>query len=71
MLPMLYAPVGGELVARDFAARPLQPSAATLDQWTQARELATAFWQTAAQDVRISAGFRAVASGNLQTLRML
>ena len=71
MLPMLYAPVGGELVSRDFAARPLQPSAATLDQWTQARELAIAFWQTAAQDTRISAGFRALAKDNLQTLRVL
>ena len=71
MLPMLYAPVGGELVARDFAARPLQPSAATLDQWAQAKELAMAFWQTAAQDARISAGFCAVARDNLQILRAL
>ena len=71
MLPMLYAPVGGELVPRDFAARPLQPSAATLNQWTQAKELAVSFWQTAAQDARISAGFRAVAADNLQTLRAL
>ena len=71
MLPMLYAPVGGELVARDFAARPLQPSAATLDQWTQARELAMVFWQTAARDERISAGFRAVALNNLEILRVL
>ena len=71
MLPMLYAPVGGELVARDFATRPLQPSAATLDQWAQAKELAMVFWQTAAQDARISAGFRAVAGDNLRTLRAL
>lgn len=71
MLPMLYAPVGGELVARDFAARPLQPSAATLDQWVQAKELAITFWQTAAQDARISAGFCAVARNNLQILRAL
>ena len=69
MLPMLYAPVGGELVARDFAARPLQASAATLDQWAQAKELAIAFWQRAAQDTRISTGFRTVARANLETLR--
>lgn len=28
MLPMLYAPVGGELVARSFADRHVQPTAA-------------------------------------------
>ncbi len=64
MLPMLYAPVGGELVLRDFAARPLQPTAATLPQWDEAKTLATAFWHAAAQDVRISSGFRAIAAEN-------
>ena len=64
MLPMLYAPVGGEVVARDFAARPLQPTAATLTEWAQAKTLALAFWQTAAQDERVSAGFRAIAAQN-------
>jgi hypothetical protein len=64
MLPMLYAPVGGELVARDFAARPLQPTAATLAQWEAARTLATAFWQTVAGDARVSAGFRIIAAEN-------
>jgi hypothetical protein len=65
MLPMMYAPVGGELVARDFAARPLQPTAATLPEWNQARTLATAFWQAAASDKRVSDGFRAIATQNL------
>ena len=65
MLPMLYAPMGGELVERDFAARPLQPTAATLPEWEQARTLATAFWQAAASDQRVSEGFRAIASSNL------
>ena len=65
MLPMLYAPMGGELVERDFAARPLQPTAATLPEWEQARTLATAFWQAAASDRRVSEGFRAIASSNL------
>ena len=64
MLPMLYAPVGGELVLRDFAARPLQPSAATLPQWDAAQKLATAFWYAAAQDARVSDGFRAIAAEN-------
>ena len=65
MLPMLYAPLGGELVERDFAARPLQPTAATLPEWAQARTLAKTFWQAAASDRRVSEGFRAIASKNL------
>jgi hypothetical protein len=65
MLPMLYAPVGGELVARDFSARSLQPSAATLPQWEQAKALARKFWQAVAADARVSDGFRAIAAQNL------
>ena len=65
MLPMLYAPLGGELVERDFAARPLQPTAATLPEWAQARTLAKTFWQAAASDKRVSEGFRTIASRNL------
>ena len=64
MLPMLYAPVGGELVPRDFASRPLQPTAATLGEWDEARRLALAFWQAAAADERVSADFRAIAAQN-------
>jgi len=64
MLPMLYAPVGGELVPRDFASRPLQPTAATLGEWAEAQTLARSFWQAAAADERVSAGFRAIAAGN-------
>ena len=65
MLPMLYAPVGGELVPRDFAARPLQPTAATLPEWAQAKALAATFWQAAAVDTRVSSSFRAIALENL------
>ena len=68
MLPMLYAPVGGELVARDFASRPMQPTAATLPEWEQARALALAFWQAAGADERISADFRAIALENLNVI---
>ncbi len=71
MLPMLYAPVGGELVARDFATRPLQPSAATLPAWGQARALAAAFWQAVARDERVSAGFRAIATENSRLIGLL
>ncbi len=65
MLPMLYAPVGGELVLRDFCAQPLQPSAATLAQWEPALVLARQFWQAVAADSRVSDGFRVIASENL------
>ena len=64
MLPMWYGPVGGELVARDFAARPLQPTAATLPEWQRAKALARKFWQAAADDARISNEFRAIAIQN-------
>ncbi|PQA75837.1 type II toxin-antitoxin system HipA family toxin YjjJ [Rhodoferax sp. TS-BS-61-7] len=65
MLPMLYAPVGGELVPRNFADRPLQPTAATLPEWPQALALARSFWAAASADARISAGFRQIAAENL------
>jgi len=64
MLPMLYAPVGGELVTRDFASRPLQPTAAMLGEWEEARGQALAFWKAAAADERVSAGFRIIAAEN-------
>ena len=56
MLPMLHAPMGGELVQHDFGASPLQPTAATLPEWPQARALATQFWQAAASDTRCVGG---------------
>lgn len=65
MLPMLYAPIHGEVVPRDFAARPLKPTAATLPEWARAKALAAHFWKTAAHDERISEGFRAIAGENL------
>ena len=65
MLPMLYAPVGGELVPRSFADRPVQPTAATLPEWPRALALARSFWAAASADTRISAGFRQIAGENL------
>lgn len=66
MLPMLYAPVGGELVQRDFAtAGKPQPTSATLPEWARAQALAVVFWRTVAADERISAGFRAIAAENI------
>ncbi len=71
MLPMLYAPVNGELVEREFTDRPLFPTAATLAEWAQAKALAAAFWLAASSDVRISASFRAIAGKNLISLKAL
>ena len=68
MLPMLYAPVGGELVTRQFASQNLQPTAATLAEWPRATELATAFWSAAATDSRISKAFRQLCAENLTLL---
>ena len=64
MLPMLYMPINGEIVPRDFAAALPQPSAATADVWPLAQQLAGEFWRRAAEDARISAGFRAIAALN-------
>ena len=66
MLPMLYAPIGGELVPRNFAERPLQPTAATLPEWARAQALACTFWAAAAGDARVSDGFRQIAAQNLR-----
>ena len=71
MLPMLYAPINGELVERQFSARPLHPTAATLSEWPAAKELAAVFWRAAAAHELISDDFKAVAAKNLQSLRVL
>jgi hypothetical protein len=68
MLPMLYAPVAGEIVPRDFAAQPPRPSVHTLEVWPRARELALRFWQAAASDTRISGEFRELAQANERLL---
>ena len=59
MLPMIYAPVAGEIVGHpEFHAARQPPSAETLRAWAPARELAARFWARAASDQRISAEFR-------------
>ncbi|RYY60921.1 MAG: transcriptional regulator, partial [Comamonadaceae bacterium] len=69
MLPMLYAPVGGEVVPREFTSLPLRPTAATLPAWPRATALALAFWDAAADDARLSDGFRRIAAANGAVLR--
>ncbi|WAT85336.1 type II toxin-antitoxin system HipA family toxin YjjJ [Delftia acidovorans] len=66
MLPMLYMPINGEIVERDFGAQPQRPTAATLAEWPHAQALARRFWQTVAQDARISGEFRSIAARNLE-----
>ena len=71
MLPMFYAPVKGELVERDFAARKLQPSSQTLAVWPQAKQLAQQFWQSVAADARVSDAFKALALANAEVVEKL
>ncbi|MDP2252288.1 MAG: type II toxin-antitoxin system HipA family toxin YjjJ [Hydrogenophaga sp.] len=71
MLPMLYAPVNGELVERDFAARALHPTANTLGVWARAVQLASEYWALAAHDPRISKAFRNLARSNRDTVSRL
>ena len=68
MLPMIYMPIAGEVVAQELGAEKMVPTAHTLDVWGQAQALALAFWQAAAQDERISGGFRQLAQGNALAL---
>lgn len=67
MLPMRYAPVPGmELLSQSMTPRlPLPGEQAA---WQEAARAATVFWQAAAEDPRISAGFRQVCRGNLKAL---
>ena len=71
MLPMLYAPVKGELVERDFAARQLQPTSQTLAVWPQAKQLAQQFWQSVAADMRVSGAFKVLAQANADVVAKL
>ncbi|WP_077003328.1 hypothetical protein [Variovorax sp. KK3] len=66
---MIYAPIAGELVSRDdFDPSRLAPTADTLRVWAHASSLAIAFWRSAAEDKRISAGFREMAKRHLRNL---
>ncbi len=71
MLPMLYAPVNGELVERRFTDRPLYPTASTLTEWAAAKELAAVFWRAAAAHDLISGSFKVIATENLESLLVL
>lgn len=68
MLPMLYMPIAGELVAQELGLARMAPTAATLDVWREARGLARGFWSAAALDDRISGDFRAMAQTHADAL---
>lgn len=70
MLPMLYAPLRGvEIPQRSFApALPLPPENPA---WRRAAVCATAFWECAAADERISPAFRALCAANAAEVRRL
>lgn len=70
MLPMLYAPVRGiELPQPVFAPAFALPEERAL--WLKAAEAALRFWQSAADDTRISADFRAICTANRAELERL
>ena len=66
-LPMRYAPqAGGEVLSPTLAAS--LPLPAERERWQRVAPLALAFWQAAAGDARISAGFRELCAGNAAAL---
>ena len=68
MLPMLYMPIAGEVVAQELGADKMVPTANMLDVWSEAQALALAFWQAVERDERVSSGFRELARGNTAAL---
>ena len=70
MLPMMYAPVRGvELPQRQLA--PQLPLPGERELWMQAAHAATAYWDTAGKDRRISPAFRAICKENAGLLRAI
>lgn len=68
MLPMLYMPIAGEVMAQepgDGKEGADGPNAGCVDE---AQTLALAFWEAVVQKERISGGFRELARGNALAL---
>jgi len=66
MLPMMYAPVRDEVVAREFAPT---PKPAHADQWSAALPVAREFWERLGDESRASAAFRRIAHANFGHLK--
>ncbi|TWO73415.1 type II toxin-antitoxin system HipA family toxin YjjJ [Caenimonas sedimenti] len=69
VLPMIYAPIAGEIVPRDFEPGRLAPSAETLREWPRARALAARYWERVAGEPMVSGDFRALAERHAVSLR--
>ncbi len=67
--PMLYRPQETEVPERTFNPKP--PQAVALEQWHDAQQWAVRFWRAAAEDQRISRGFRSICEQNLKTVQGL
>lgn len=66
MLPMLFAPLDGQVLERSFAPPPAR--AAWLASWRSARQLAESYWDQLANQADLSAGFRRICARSLATL---
>ncbi len=66
MLPMLYMPIAGELVAQTLDAAAMAPTDATRDVWGEAQALALRFWRAVVADERLSGDFREMVRANAQ-----
>jgi hypothetical protein len=65
MLPMLYAPTAGDVVAaREFD--PPLPAAGTLDIWKEIAGLAVEYWRQVSLHRNVSADFAAIAKRNAE-----
>lgn len=69
MLPMLYRPMNGEIVARTFV--PPLPGMETVGVWAEALNGALHFWSLAAKDGEISEDFRGICRENHLRLQVL
>lgn len=63
MLPMAYAP-GRGVELQDIRFEPMRPLPSERQAWLDALQAARMFWEDAAQDKRISAGFRSICEAN-------
>ena len=63
-LPMLYAPVAGEVVLRQLERAAMAPSIEALPIFPEAVRLARRFWSLVAEHARVSTDFREIAANN-------
>jgi hypothetical protein len=62
VLPMMYVPIDGQRVEREFRIVPPKPDA--VEEWRRALPIARTFWDRAAADKRVSRDFRKIAAQN-------